>query len=202
VQRWPPGLGLRAPAATKPLADVAPSPALSQIGKRWPTTGRTVGIIVDADDDLDAIRDVRQAVFAGGMTPLIIAARGGTLDDDTGEPVHVQRTFLTARSVEFDAILVTASPAPAPDAVASKDAKSAATTGDPAIDPRAALLLSEAYRHAKAIGAWGQGTPALSAAGCDPRAPGIVVDDDPQSVLTQVVELMGEHRLWHRFATV
>ena len=153
------GLGLPAPAPPKPLADVAPSPALSQIGKRWPTTGRTLGIIVDADTDTDlaATRDVRQAVFAAGMTPLMIAARGGTLDGDTGEPVHVQRTFLTARSVEFDAILVAGSPAPAPDAVASKDVKSAATTGDPAIDPRVALLLSEAYCHAKAIGAWGQG---------------------------------------------
>ena len=150
---------------------------------------------------MDATRNVRQAVFAGGMTPLIIAPRGGTLGDDAGEPVPVQRTFLTARSVEFDAILVAASPAPAPDAVASKDAKSAARTDDAAVDPRVALLLTEAYRHAKAIGAWGSGARALSAAGCDTEAPGIVVHDDPQVVLTQVVDLMGEHRVWKRFAT-
>jgi catalase len=119
------------------------------------TTGRTLGIIVTPTPiPTWPTCDVRQAVFAAGMTPLIIAARGGTLDADTGEPVGVQRTFLTARSVEFDAILVAGSPAPAPDAVASKDAQSAATTGDPAIDPRVAFLLSEAYRHAKAIGAW------------------------------------------------
>jgi catalase len=180
------GLGLPAPEATEALADVAPSPALSQVGRRWPTTGRVIGIVVDESADSDSVRPVREAIFAGGMVPLVIAAKGGKLAGGDGEPLDVQRTFLTARSVELDAVLVSGAPAPAADA---------------AVDPRVALLLAEAYRHAKAIGAWGQGVQALAAAGCAPDAPGIVVDDDAQAVLAQVVELMAEHRVWSRFPT-
>src|SRR3954469_1050136 len=43
------GLGLPAPEPTVPLADVTPSPALSQVGAQWPGDGRMVGIVVDPD---------------------------------------------------------------------------------------------------------------------------------------------------------
>jgi catalase len=198
------GLGLPAPSATEALPDVAPSPALSQVGKRWPTMGRMIGIVVDGevdDADLNGLRSVREAIFSGGMVPLIIAARGGKLTGGDGEPLDVQRTFLTARSVEFDAVLVGGAPAPAKDAIDSKDAKAGETVNGAAIDPRVTLLLAEAYRHAKAIGAWGHGAQALAAAGCASDAPGVVVDDDPQAVLTQVVDLLAEHRVWNRFPT-
>lgn len=40
-----------------------------------------------------------------------------------GAPVTVQRTFATARSVEFDAILLAGAPAPGADATGARDAK-------------------------------------------------------------------------------
>jgi catalase len=59
------GLGLPAPEASRPLADVLPSPALSQLGRRWPTTGRTIGIVVDESTDPAEVRMVRDALFTG-----------------------------------------------------------------------------------------------------------------------------------------
>jgi catalase len=114
----------------------------------------------------------------------------------------VRRTFLTARSVELDAVLVAGVPPPAKDAVVSKDAKAGGPVGgEVTVDPRVALLVAEAYRHAKVIGAWGQGPQTLAAAGCPADAPGVVVADDPQAVLAQVVELLANHRVWERFPT-
>src|SRR4029453_170 len=49
------GLGLPVPEPTLPLADVTPSPALSQIGRQWPADGRLIGIVVDDDADLDGV---------------------------------------------------------------------------------------------------------------------------------------------------
>ncbi|MFD6303880.1 catalase [Streptomyces sp. NPDC060223] len=169
------GLGLPAPAPSVKPADPAPSPALSQLGGTWPLDGRIVGILTAGDQELSGVRSVREAALATGLVPLVIAPTGGVLDGD-GEPVSVQRTFATARSTEFDAILVAGAPAPGVDAYGARDAKVdddvAATAG---IDPRVLLLLTEAYRHGKAIGAWGDGTEALEVAGIAPDAPGVVV---------------------------
>jgi catalase len=192
------GLGLPAPESPS-LPDVEPSPALSQVGNRWPTVGRTIGIVVDAGTPLSEVRAARDTIAAGGMVPLIVAPHGGTIDDGSGDPVTVQRTFLTDRSVEFDAVLVAAAPAPAADADEPKDAKAGEPVAETSVGPRVTLLLAEAYRHAKAIGAWGDSRNALAAAGFDPAAPGVVTDEDAGDVLDNVVGLLAEHRVWDRF---
>ncbi|GAA3290678.1 catalase CatB [Streptomyces cinereospinus] len=107
------GLGLPAPEPTVPVEAVEPSPALSQVGRTWPLNGRIVGIVTDGSGDLDGVREVRQAVLAAGMVPLVIAPSGGRLDPE-GEPITVQRTFATARSIEFDALLLAGVPGPGP----------------------------------------------------------------------------------------
>ncbi|MFG3300474.1 catalase [Micromonospora chersina] len=186
------GLGLPAPKPTVPLADAQPSPALSQVGREWPGDGRMVGIVVDADSDLDGVGQVRRAVFAAGMVPLLIAAHGGTVGDLT-----VQRTFATGRSVEFDAILLAAAPAPAPDALPARDAKAGAADSA-TVDPRVLLLVEEAWRHAKAIGAWGAGADVLRQAGVA-GSPGVVTGDSGGEVFGAVQQLMSAHRVWERF---
>jgi catalase len=189
------GLGLPAPDPTEPLVDVEPSPALSQVGETWPTDGRMIGIVVDPDGDLDGVADVAAAVSAAGMVPLVVAPHGGTLPDGT----PVQRTFAATRSVEFDALVLAGSPAPAPDALPARDSK-AGETGAPVLDPRVVLLLDECFRHAKAIGAWGAGVPALDALGIA-GAPGVVTGDDATAVLAGVQTALAAHRVWDRFTT-
>lgn len=103
-----------------------PSPALSQHGRTWPVAGRIIGIVVDPAR-LTGVRRLRDAIFTAGMVPLLIAPHAGNLDGE----LEAQRTFLTARSVEFDALLLSASPPPAPDARPSRDAKAGNPAGSP-----------------------------------------------------------------------
>lgn len=192
------GLGLPAPQPAEPLADVAPSPALAQVGREWPSAGRVVGIVADDKSDLAAVQAVRQSVLDQGMVPLVIGPTGGALGDGATEPVTVQRTFAAARSVEFDALLLAGAPAPAADAHGSRDAK-AAGGGNAPVDPRVLLLVGEAYRHAKAIGGWNGAQQVYDALGIVPDAPGVVSGDDGTSVLGLVTGLLAQHRVWDRF---
>ncbi|WP_405633487.1 catalase [Streptomyces sp. NBC_01174] len=193
------GLGLPVPEASLPSAVVEPSPALSQLGEDWPVDGRIVGIVADGTADLDGVRQVRRAVLDAGMVPLVIAPAGGTLGPDS-DPVTVQRTFTTARSVEFDALLLAGAPAPAADSYGARDAKAAhgagATTG---VDPRLLLMVTEAYRHGKAIGAWRDGAGVLEAAGLPAGSPGVVIGQSSSAALDEVTALLAGHRVWDRF---
>ncbi|MFE7890341.1 catalase [Streptomyces sp. NPDC057412] len=194
------GLGLPAPEPTVPLADVEPSPALSQVGQVWPTDGRLVGIVTAEGGDLDGVRSVREAVLGADMVPLVVAPAGGTLGSGD-DAVTVQRTFVTARSIEFDALLVAGAPTAGDDAHGSRDAKALPSGPRSGTDPRVVQLLAEAYRHGKAIGVWAGGEAALEAAGIPVDAPGVVVGADGAATLEQVRELMGAHRVWERFTT-
>ena len=188
------GLGLPAPSPTVEFDEPEPSPALSQVGESWPSDGRMVGIVVDPGGDLDAVKEVRRSILGAGMVPLLIGPHGGMLED--GLPV--QRTFGTGRSVEFDAVLVAGAAPPAPDALVSRDSKAGAA-GTDTVDPRVALLLEECFRHAKAIGAWGEGRAVLEGAGI--TGAGVVTGEDAVQVLDQLQELLGAHRIWERFTT-
>ena len=190
-------LGLPAPTPTTPAAEVTPSPALSQLtGGPWPADGRMIGIVVDETGGPEDVAAVRTAILGAGMVPLVVAPHGGTVGE-----LGVQRTFATARSVEFDVVLLASSPAPAPDALPARDAKAGAAGG--AVDPRVVLLLEECFRHAKVMGAWGDGIAALAAAGIPEHTDGVVTGSAGPDVLEQVQALMGTHRAWTRFpATV
>ncbi|MGZ5400274.1 MAG: catalase, partial [Nocardioides sp.] len=191
------GLGLAAPDPSVPLVDLAPSPALSQIGGTWPTAGRMVGIVVDPDGDLDGVEEVAAAVKAAGMVPLVVAPHGGTLPSG----MAIQRSFGATRSVEFDALLVAGLTAPTPDARPARDSK-AGEAGAPVLDPRVVLLLQECFRHAKVIGAWGAGIEALAVAGIGPDEAGVVTGDNASEVFASAVALLGSHRVWERFGPV
>jgi catalase len=130
------------------------------------------------------------------MLPLVIAPHGGEVGS-----LPVQRTFATARSVEFDALLLAAAPPPAPDALPARDAKAGAP-GSAGVDPRVRLLVDECWRHAKTIGAWGAGVTVLEQAGVS-GTPGVVTGDSGSAAFAAVQQLLAAHRVWERFpATV
>ncbi|MCS0634915.1 catalase [Streptomyces sp. LP05-1] len=193
------GLGLPAPEPTVPHTEAEPSPALSQLGQEWPADGRIIGIVTDGNGDLAGVREVRRAVLDAGMVPLVIAPAGGKLDAD-GDPITVQRTFATARSTEFDALLLAGVPGRGRDAFGARDAKAGDTgTAEAPTDPRVLLMLAEAYRHAKALGGWAGAETALAAAGVPTGAPGVVTGDSGSAVLADVTALLAKHRVWERF---
>ncbi|MFI9647659.1 catalase [Streptomyces sp. NPDC052040] len=193
------GLGLPAPEATTAPADVEPSPALSQVGETWPTDGRVIGIVTGPEGDLDGVREVREAVLQAGMVPLVVAPTGAPLGDGD-DPLTIQRTYVTARSVEFDAILLAGPPGGGSDADAARDAKAALVgTSQPTIDPRVTLLVAEGFRHGKAIGAWAGGEGALESAAVPADAAGVVVGANATATLQSLTGLLAAHRVWERF---
>jgi catalase len=138
-----------------------------------------VGVVAGPDADLDGIADLRKALEAEGAQLLVIAPHGGQLG--SGRKVEVvERTFATARSVEFDAVVV-ADGAP-------KDG-----------DFRGVVLLQEAFRHLKAVGAWGDGVEVLADAGIEPDYPGVVSGKKANAKLAgKLVGALGLHRAWDR----
>ncbi|MBC3987340.1 catalase [Streptomyces sp. AC563] len=195
------GLGLPVPEPTEELTPVRPSPALSQLGQSWPLDGRIIGIVTGGGGDLDGVRAVRQAVLDAGMVPLVVAPSGGQLDPN-GDPIAIQRSFATARSIEFDALLLAGVPGPGADGYGARDAKAGdeSARAAAATDPRVLLMLSEAYRHGKAIGGWAGAETVLAAAGIPADAPGVVVAESGDAALDRLTELLPHHRVWERFA--
>jgi catalase len=144
-----------------------------------PIAGRKIGIIADAGADLAGISAVRKAAAKLGATALLIAPAGGVLGSGARRET-VDRTLLTARSVEFDAIVVAGGTTP---------------TGD----IRLTILLQEAFRHCKALAAWGDGTAILEAAGITPADPGVVTGNTAGKPFTdQLAAAVGLHRAWDR----
>jgi catalase len=191
-------LGLPAPAATIELSDVETSPALSQVGTPYPADGRKVGIVVDAASDPVDVAAVVAGVEGFSMVPFVIAPRGGTLGDTV-----VSRTYATARSFEYDALLLLGG-APADDAVPGLDARAGGQggAGSPT-DPRLVLLVGEMWRHSKVLGALGSaGSAVLEASGVREGDAGVVTAEQagsPAGLLAEVAELLTLHRVWDRF---
>ncbi len=62
-------------------------------------------------------------------------------------------------------------------------------------------MVGEAYRHAKALGGWTEPQRALEAAGYRYGAPGVVIGEEPRTVLEEISDLLARHRVWDRFPT-
>jgi catalase len=177
------GLGLPAPKGSPPR-DVTLSPALSQVvTEPGPIAGRKIGVIADAGADLAGIDKLRKAAAKLGASVLVIAPAGGVLSRGAHQE-PVERTLLTARSVEFDALVV-----------------AGGTT--PADDIKLTLLLQETFRHCKVLAAWGNGTAVLEAAGITAGAVGVVTGDTAgKSFTDQLAAAVGLHRVWDRAPAV
>jgi catalase len=177
------GLGLPAPKGN-PAQDVIPSPALSQVvTEPGPIAGRKIGVIADAGADLAGIDKLRKAAEKLGAAILVIAPIGGVLSHGARKET-VDRTLLTTRSVEFDALVIADGTTP---------------TGD----IKLTLLLQEAFRHCKTLGAWGDGTVILEAAGITLANPGVVTADTAAKAFSdELFTAVGLHRAWERATDV
>jgi catalase len=143
--------------------------------------GRKIGIIADAGSDLAGISKLVKATAALGVTALVIAPVGGVLKAGR-RTVTVDRTLATARSIEFDALVV-----------------AGGTT--PNGDIKLVVLLQEAFRHCKAIAAWGDGGAVLKSARSSGKDPGVEVTEDVDKTFTaNLAAALGLHRVWVRAA--
>jgi len=174
------GLGLPAPQGTPPDHDVAPSPALSQLPSApGPIAGRVIGVVAGSDADTDGIAVLRGELEGHKATLRVIGAVPGSLG--TGRSAQpVERTLVTARSIEFDAIVVADG--------------TEGLGGDKLTVP-----LQEAFRHCKPLAVWGNGAQLLVDAGVDAGAPGVLVGEASDADFTAaLVRAVGMHRVWER----
>ncbi len=173
------GLGLPTPKG-KPVQDVRISPALvQQLAEPGPVAGRKIGIIADAGSDLGGVAALIKSTAALGVTALVIAPVGGVLKAGRRK-ITVDRTLATVRSIEFDALVV-----------------AGGTT--PSHDIKLIVLLQEAFRHCKALAAWGDGAEVLKAARISVRDPGVEVSKSVDKPFTaQLAAALGLHRVWDR----
>jgi catalase len=177
------GLGLAAPKG-KPAEDVIISPRLVQIlAEPGPIEGRKIGVIADAGSDLAGVSKLVKSAAGLGVTALVIAPSGGVLKAGR-RSVTVDRTLLTARSIEFDALVV------AGGTTASTDIK-------------LVVLLQKAFRHCKVLAAWADGVAILHAAGITPADPGIEIAGTVDTAFTTALAAgLGLYRAWDRVAVV
>ena len=176
-------LGLSAPDGS-PAAEVTASPALSQIyAESGPIVGRVIGVLAMEGADLAGFAKLKIALQDLGAVVRLIAEHGGEVGGggrSTRSEV-VDRTYLTTRSIEYDAVVV------------AGGATALAT------EIKAGLLLQEAYRHLKAIAAWGDGVDVLRAAGVDADAPGVTVAGSVTlAMIKRLTRDLGLHRAWDR----
>ncbi|MEJ7707355.1 MAG: catalase-related domain-containing protein [Nocardioidaceae bacterium] len=185
------GLGLATPSglSTSDTSQelelgVEVSPALSQLPlKPGPIAGRKVGVIVDDGGDLAGVGKLRESLESEGAVLHVIAPHGGMVKKGMRSEV-VERTLLTTRSIEFDAVVVA-------------DGSGSMT------DRRAVTLLQEAFRHCKAIAAWGDGANLLTTAGIEADAPGVLVSEKANAGHRKALaQAMGMHRDWARLPQV
>ncbi len=169
-------LGQEAPDG-QPAGDAGSSPALSMVAPGpGPVTGRVVGIIATDDSEASELNALVGALDAEDVVGHIVAPHGGVVAGS----VPVDKTFHDTDSVEFDALVL-------------------AGGVDNSIDPKVGVMVQEAFRHHKTIGAWGTASGALDFFGIFDEAPGVVVAERAGSGFSgAVIEALSWHRHWDR----
>jgi catalase len=172
-------LGIAAPAGSP--SESGSSPALSMMPEMpGPIDTRIVGVLVADGVDATGVEALRTALGAAGASMYVIGPKAGTVKAKRGT-VAVDRTALTTRSVEYDALVVAGG----------------ASAADLAADPMVAVNLGEAFRHHKPMAAWGEGQTVLDA--CGISGPGVVTGEKADKAFTRsLLEAVGWHRHWDR----
>ncbi|MBA3935902.1 MAG: catalase [Planctomycetes bacterium] len=185
--------GGRFHVSAHPPGQPTTSPALSlAITVPGGIATRKVAILASPGSSGRDIAALRKALVAGGAVVEVIAGTLGPIDDEDGKAVAVDKSFLTAASVMYDAVAV-------PSGEVGLGALYA--------DPQARRFVLEAYRHGKAIAlaggarrftaVWGAGEE--SGAAGDPAAePGVVFGALGKEFTAAFVTAIGMHRHWGR----
>ncbi|OBG22951.1 catalase HPII [Mycolicibacterium celeriflavum] len=145
-------LGLPEPAEQAVDDKMPASPALSQLNTATDSIA-TRKIAVLAADGVD-VEGTQRTIDAlrkrGAVVEVLAPVAGGTLSGGSGGELPVDRAITTMASVLYDAVVVPCGP------------DSAQTLSG---DGYAMHFIAEAYKHLKAVGAWGSGVDLLPKAG-------------------------------------
>ncbi|MBC7366144.1 MAG: catalase [Undibacterium sp.] len=169
-------------APALPPRDLAPSPALSLIGKAVKTfAGRKVGVLVTDGFDPSLLTALRSTAKTAKAGLVVIAPKVGGVQDAEGKHVPADFALSAASSVFFDAVVILAT-SPAATDLATQAA---------AVD-----WVANAFAHLKVIGHTAGAQPLLDRGGVRAGA-GIVALTERKSVDT-FFEAAKKGRIWDR----
>ncbi|OBK38093.1 catalase HPII [Mycobacterium sp. 1245111.1] len=192
-------LGLPVPAEQKVDDKMPASPALSQL-RTVTDSIETRKVAVLAADGVD-VRGVERLVEAlrkrGAIAEVLAPTAGGTLAGGSGGEIPVDRSFTSVASVLYDAVVVPCGP------------KAMETLGN---DGYAVHFVTEAYKHLKAVAAFGAGIDLLRKAGVNESladgeevvtSAGVVSstaaeDSLPDQFFDDFASELAKHRAWDR----
>ena len=206
------GIGVAGPSGDAPAVArdaVAPpsgrrsvdrSPAVSMENTpKGPLKGRKVAILAADGVDAAELQAVQAALQGVELQVEVVAPVLGRVKGAAGEDIPVDRTFLTAASVMYDAVYV-------PGGSGSVNALK--------VQGSALHFVNEAFAHFKPIGALGEGVGLLTASdvgrvlqgGTDATAqlnaiPGVIAaanGADAQAFSARLADAIGQHRFWAR----
>jgi catalase len=157
------GVGVEPPAEGASAAEAREVAGLAM--RREGRSAATRKVVILAADGVDAtgVAAVREALVGAGVTVEVVAPRDGMLRGSRGDDLEVDRAASTTASVIYDGVLVAGGDA-SPTQVGR--------TGD------LAAMVVEAYKHAKPIGAFGEGVDLLASL----PLPGAELADDGPAV--------------------
>lgn len=198
AERVAPLIGLPRPDRATDRGDGEASPALSQLGREPsdPAT-RKVAVLVADGVDVVGVHRLQETLDGLGVVTELLGPTEGEVPGGSGGSVTVDRAINTMGSVLYDAVVVPCGPS----SVAAL-----------AADGAAVHFVTEAYKHAKAIAAFGVGLDLLRAAGVrESLADGVDVvsehgvvtsaaasDALPSALFTAFADALGRHRAWDR----
>ncbi len=171
---------------TKVKSAVAKSAALSMENTVKDTIKtRQIAFLTADGVDGKALNAMKSALEAEGAQVKIVALKNGKVKAADGTEIKVDKTFLTASSVLFDAVFVPGGPA------------SITALGQ---EPDARHFINEAYKHCKAIAATGAGVGLVkdTGAGKADNDPAVILGEATSDVLQNFIQAIAGHRNWAR----
>ena len=182
------GMKESADAITPAVAprDLAPSPALSLIGKALATLqGRKIGVLITDGFDSSLLAELRRRAKAERAALAVIAPKVGGATDSQGALVEADFPLSAAPSVFFDATVI----------LASENAAAELATQAAAVE-----WVSNAFAHLKVLGHTAGAQPLLDRAGVKPDA-GIVGLPNDKAV-AKFIAAAKNGRVWDREPTL
>lgn len=156
------------------------SPALSQENTTNSEKTRKVAVILTEGFNGPEVKYVLDSLINAGIMTEIISENIGTVQGTNGVEVKAEHTFLTSKSVLFDAVYMIRG--------SDKNIK---------FNKDAAYFIDEAFSHYKPIGATGEGIEWLKVNHFEGK-PGVISETDMTVFMSEFVEAIAAHRFWQR----
>jgi len=155
---------------------------------------RKIAVLAADGVDTKSFQAVADAIRAAGGIVHVIAPKLGEVTGTDNKKIPVEESFLTGASVLYDAIYIPG----------GKDSVATLQSNADAVH-----FLNEAFKHCKAIAADVEASPVLEATYFFSKVyqefsaetvldDGIIVDQDPKSLVDKFIKAIAQHRFWER----